>query len=543
MPVEDVAIKVNWSTDKLVESVVETPKIGVYNANIDQSEPFQFKNKIKRVAVIGAGPAGLPTAKLLLDEGIQVKIYERNAASGGTWIYNKEKPINPKFPSEIPTKVVEPSLPPKGASLPFVKKTTIEAAENELLQLTPPTPCYRSLRNNVPTPLLQYKDLEWRKDTPWFTSHDKILQYLQDYSSHFKLDDITEYNTSVENLEELPNQSGWRVLTKHAEYSKDTDQVEISWKEEVFDAVVVATGHYHAPYVPDLLGLSDWRNKWPENVIHSKQYRVPEQFKDKSVLLIGNGTSAIDIARDVSSHVKTIYNSVRESNHKFDERYLKLREELSKFVPKNVQRVGNIKTFRYSNDKEDKIQNAVVELEDGTELTGFDYIIVCTGYVFSFHFLENLHSDQHINSKRQSDVDDKHVLVKDGTQVYNLHKDIFYIPNPTLSFVGIPFHIATFSLFEFQSYAIARVYAGAAKLPTEEAMRLEWQERLLQKGGGREFHALGSELELAYIKDITTWVNRDGKSLGKPVVEEHDQAWIDIKDQSLSALKKALNIE
>ncbi|KAF1807160.1 hypothetical protein V8B55DRAFT_1017362 [Mucor lusitanicus] len=543
MPVEDVAIKVNWSTDKLIESAVEKPKVGIYNANIDQSEPYQFKNKIKRVAVIGAGPAGLPTAKLLLDEGIQVKIYERNAASGGTWIYNEEKPINPEFPSEIPTKVVEPSLPPKDVSLPFAKKTTVGAAENELLQLTPPTPCYRSLRNNVPTPLLKYKDLEWRRDTPWFTSHDKILQYLQDYSSHFNLDDITEYNTSVENLEELPNQSGWRVLTKHAEYSKNTDQVEISWKEEVFDAVVVATGHYHAPYVPDLPGLSDWRNKWPENVIHSKQYRVPEQFKDKSVLLIGNGTSAIDIARDISSHVKTIYNSVRESHHKFDERYLKLREELSKFIPKNVQRVGNIKAFRFSNDKEDRIQDAVVELEDGTELTGFDYVIVCTGYVFSFHFLEHLHSDEHVNAKRQFDVDDKHVLVKDGTQVYNLHKDIFYIPNPTLSFVGIPFHIATFSLFEFQSYAIARVYADAAKLPTEEAMRLEWQERLLQKGGGREFHALGSELELAYIKDITTWVNRDGKALGKPVVEEHDQAWIAVKDQSLVALKKALNIE
>ena len=59
MPVEDVAIKVNWSTDKLIESVVDKPKVGVYNANIDQSEPFQFKNKIKRVAVIGAGPAGV----------------------------------------------------------------------------------------------------------------------------------------------------------------------------------------------------------------------------------------------------------------------------------------------------------------------------------------------------------------------------------------------------------------------------------------------------------------------------------------------------
>jgi cation diffusion facilitator CzcD-associated flavoprotein CzcO len=44
---------------------------------------------------------------------------------------------------------------------------------------------------------------------------------------------------------------------------------------------VVATGHYHAPYVPDIPGLSQWREKWGENVIHSKRYRTPEQFKNK----------------------------------------------------------------------------------------------------------------------------------------------------------------------------------------------------------------------------------------------------------------------
>lgn len=248
----------------------------------------------------------------------------------------------------------------------------------------------------------------------------------------------------------------------------------------------------------------------------------------------------MDIARDISGQVKTIYNSVRESNHKFDERYLKLREELSKFVPKNVKRIGNIKGFR--NISSDRIQDAVIEFEDGTEVTGLDYVIVCTGYVFSFHFLEDLHSDEHINSQRNTDVDDEHVLVKDGSQVFNLHKDIFYIPNPTLSFVGIPFHIATFSLFEFQSYAVSRVYSGSADLPTEKAMREEWKERERQKGPGREFHALGSELELAYIKDIVEWVNKDGKHLGKRIIEGHDEEWVSVRNRSLSELKKSLNI-
>jgi hypothetical protein len=261
------------------------------------------------------------------------------------------------------------------------------------------------------------------------------------------------------------------------------------------------------------------------------------------VLLIGNGVSALDISRDISNQVKALYNSVRKSNHKFDERYLKLRSELAKFVPKNVQRVDNIKSFHYDPSSQSAdIRNAVIELQDGTRLTDLDYVIVCTGYVFNFHFLEHLHSDSHVNAKRKTDVDDEHVLVKDGSQVFNLHKDVFYIPNPTLSFVGIPFHIATFSLFEFQSYAVARVYSGSARLPTERAMRKEWHERERQKGPGREFHALGSELELAYIKDIVTWVNREGKAQGKRVVEEHNQAWIDIRAQSLEALKKSLNI-
>ncbi|ORE05406.1 FAD/NAD(P)-binding domain-containing protein [Rhizopus microsporus var. microsporus] len=537
MPVESAAIQVQWtSPNKAIVGCNNTSLLNV-------SSRYEFGQKIRKVAVIGAGPAGLPTAKLLLDEGLQVKIFERNTASGGTWIFHEEKPLNPEFPSEVPTKVVKPSLPPGQEKLPFkqVKQLSEQGIKEELLRLNPPTPCYRSLKNNVPTPLLKYKDLDWPKGTPWFTTHEKILEYLQLYSAHFKLDEITEFNTSVEKLTELPNQSGWKVLTKTAHLDQESNKVEIVWKEETFDAVVVATGHYHAQYVPDFPGLSEWRKKWPSSVIHSKEYREPDSFKDKTVLLIGNGTSALDIARDIRKHAKKIYNSVRESKHGYDERYQKLREEVAKLVPKNVQRVGEIRRFRQDR-LEDSVQSAVVELVDGTEITDIDYIIVCTGYLFSFHFLEDLHDDEEINSRRGYSIDEKRVLVKNGVQVFNLHKDIFYIPNPTLSFVGIPFHIATFSLFEFQSYAVARVYSGAAKLPNVDAMRAEWLERARQKGLGREFHALGSELELVYIKDIVNWLNEDGKALGKPIIQEHDQEWIKVRSKSLEALVKSLKL-
>lgn len=69
MPLENVSSKVNWPVDKVVEPLVDTKSVnsddakslgvGVYNIGIDNSEPFQFKKSIRKVAIIGAGPAGV----------------------------------------------------------------------------------------------------------------------------------------------------------------------------------------------------------------------------------------------------------------------------------------------------------------------------------------------------------------------------------------------------------------------------------------------------------------------------------------------------
>ena len=48
-----------------------------------------------------------------------------------------------------------------------------------------------------------------------------------------------------------------------------------------FDAVVVASGHYHAARVPNTPGLAEWKQRWPERVEHSKRYRKPENAQYK----------------------------------------------------------------------------------------------------------------------------------------------------------------------------------------------------------------------------------------------------------------------
>lgn len=54
---------------------------------------------IKKIAIIGAGPAGLAAAKYLLAEGFQsLDIFEQRTEVGGVWNYNPKTPGEKKNP-------------------------------------------------------------------------------------------------------------------------------------------------------------------------------------------------------------------------------------------------------------------------------------------------------------------------------------------------------------------------------------------------------------------------------------------------------------
>lgn len=130
----------------------------------------------------------------------------------------------------------------------------------------------------------------------------------------------------------------------------------------------------------------------------------------------------------------------------------------------------------------------------------------------------------HADGMRAEDADEE-VLVTNGQQTHNLHKDIWYIPDPTLAFIGVPYHVATFTLFEFQAMALAAVFAGHAKLPSMEAMRQDYNGRLKQKGAGRTFHSLKARgQEIAYVNELVQLVSA---RLERPVVAMtgHSERW------------------
>jgi hypothetical protein len=215
----------------------------------------------------------------------------------------------------------------------------------------------------------------------------------------------------------------------------------------------------------------------------------------------------MDVGREASHFAKKIYQSSRGGP--FDVPLAMLSPE--------TERVAGIASFNISS--EDQNTQGSVTLVDGTVLNDIDRVVICTGYLFTLPFLLDLHNDT-IRPEQANDT----VLITDGTQMHNLHKDIFYIPDPTLAFVGVPFYTATFSFFEFQAIAVAAIFSGRAWVPSEEEMRIEYAERVKRKGSGRALHNLkGTSVE--YVDELVEWLNANAEVTGTEKVEGYSKEW------------------
>ena len=231
----------------------------------------------------------------------------------------------------------------------------------------------------------------------------------------------------------------------------------------------------------------------------------------------------MDIAKEIGPVTNIIYQSTRGG----------LFDLPAVHLPENGVRVGEIASIELqegnhrkngSINGNDEPLPLTLHLKSGQKLCGIHRIILCTGYHMTLPFLGQYHQDY----TRPDDASET-VLVTDGTMVHNLYYDIFYIPDPTLAFVGIPYYTATFSLFEFQAIVVAAVFSGVARLPSQAEMRAAYQERVRQQGSGKRFHSLRDKEEF-YVQDVLGWVNRDRAAGGLPPIEGHSEAWLAKKE-------------
>lgn len=83
-------------------------------------------------------------------------------------------------------------------------------------------------------------------------------------------------------------------------------QVETSEGTETYRTVIPATGVFNNPQMPDIEGMELFEGE----MMHSKDFKHPDQVKGKRVLVVGNGPSGTDIAVAIGA-VATSYLAIR----------------------------------------------------------------------------------------------------------------------------------------------------------------------------------------------------------------------------------------
>jgi cation diffusion facilitator CzcD-associated flavoprotein CzcO len=116
------------------------------------------------------------------------------------------------------------------------------------------------------------------RGTGIFPSRDEVVAYLEGYARANALD--VRLNTHVDRID--AQGAGWVVRTSNGDIPAEQ--------------VVVAAGYEHTPYVPDWPG----RERFDGPLLHAAEYRNPDPYRGRDVLVVGPGCSGMEIAYDLA---------------------------------------------------------------------------------------------------------------------------------------------------------------------------------------------------------------------------------------------------
>lgn len=221
---------------------------------------------VKRVAIIGAGPSGLAAAKFLVAEQAfdTIDIFEQQSEVGGVWNYTSHvsRPIS--VPQTTPDAPADLPIWPDGVTAPLFSN-----------------PMYESMNTNIPKRLMQFSDLDFPAESLLFPTREDVQSYLINYSHNIR--DLISFSQQVEDV--CQAHDGWDVRVKSTITGKT--------KQEIYDAIVVANGHYSVPSIPSVQGIEAFNTAHPSIIRHSKMYRSPDSFVGKKVVVVGSGPSGL----------------------------------------------------------------------------------------------------------------------------------------------------------------------------------------------------------------------------------------------------------
>ncbi len=352
----------------------------------------------KRVCVIGAGPSGLAQLRAFQsaaekgDEIPEIVCYEKQSDWGGLWNYTW--------------------------------RTGVDEHGNQCHGSM-----YRYLWSNGPKEGLEFADYTFEehfgKPIASYPPRAVLFDYIKGRVEKAGVRKWIQFNTIVRDVRKVGDK--FEVTVRNE--STDTEA------SESFDNVVVASGHFSVPNVPEYPGFDTFNGR----ILHAHDFRDAREFAGQDILLIGASYSAEDIGSQCWKYgAKSITQSSRSgaTGYKWPDNWTEIAEAVQ------------------------KVEGKTVTFTDGSSKT-VDAIILCTGYKHHFPFMPD--------SLRLKTAN---VLASD-----DLYKGVVWNHDPAVFYLGMQDQWYTFNMFDAQAWWVRDAIMGRIDIPDMAAREADVKAR------------------------------------------------------------------
>ena len=355
----------------------------------------------KRIAIVGAGPSGLAQLRAFqADAGAggpdapEVVCFEKQGDWGGLWNYTWRTGLD------------EYGEPVHGSM-------------------------YRYLWSNGPKEGLEFADYSFEehfgRQIASYPPRAVLKDYIVGRVAKAGVRERIRFRTPVREVRWNAEAEDFSVRVH--------DLVADEERTERFDHVVVASGHFSTPNVPEFDGLDAFAGR----VLHAHDFREAREFVDRDVLIVGTSYSAEDIG---SQCWKYGARSITVSHRTAPMGYA---------WPDNWREVPLLA----------KVEGRTCTFIDGSTQE-VDAIILCTGYRHHFPFM----------------APELRLATANRLATADLWKGVVFASNPALFYLGMQDQWYTFNMFDAQAWFARDVILGRIDVPDEAARRADVEARV-----------------------------------------------------------------
>ncbi len=411
----------------------------------------------KRIAVLGAGPSGMA----------QLRAFQSAQAKG----------------ADIPEIVCFEKQSDWGGQWNYTWRTGLDENGEPVH-----TSMYRYLWSNGPKECLEFADYTFEehfgKAIASYPPREVLWDYIKGRVEKADVRKYIRFNSAI----------------RHVDYNEDSEMFTVTVQDhtndtiysEEFDYVVCCTGHFSTPKGPYFEGFE----KFGGRVLHAHDFRDALEFKDKDILLVGSSYSAEDIGSQCYKYgARSLISCYRTAPMGYK-------------WPENWQEKPNLV----------RVDSDTAYFADGSS-NKVDAIILCTGYIHHFPFLND------------------NLRLKTDNRLWplDLYRGVAWEDNPKFFYIGMQDQWYSFNMFDAQAWYVRDIIMGRIPLPaTKEEMTadsMEWRERELKLETAEEMYTYQGD----YIQSLID--ETDYPSFDIPAVNQAFLEWKHHKKENIMTFR------